>query len=59
VSLENAYISMSNLLNSFGFRVQEFFGVEIVDRFLVAAMGVIVMMKALTRCEESVFQLEK
>ncbi len=35
------------------------FGVEIVDRFLVAAMGIVVMMKAFTRCKESVFKLEK
>ncbi len=36
-----------------------FFGFEIVDRFSVAALGDVVMMKSLTKCEESVFKLEK
>jgi hypothetical protein len=59
VSLENACISMSDLLNGFGFGFQEFFGFEIVDRFSMAATGDVVMMKSLMRCEESVFKLEK
>jgi hypothetical protein len=45
-------------LNSFGFRFQDFRVFEIVDRFSLAATGVVVMTKALTRCEESVFKLE-
>jgi hypothetical protein len=59
VSSENAGISMSNLLNSFGFGFQEFFGFEIVDGFSMVATGDVFMMKSLTRCEESVFKLEK
>ncbi len=59
MSSENACILMLDLLNGFGFGFQEFFGFEIVDGFSVAAIGDVVTMKSLTRCEESVFKLEK
>jgi hypothetical protein len=55
VSSENACISMSNLLNGFGFGFQEFFGFEIVDRCSMAATGNVVMLKSLARCKELVF----
>ncbi len=60
MSSENACISMSDLLNGFRFGFKNFlFFLKIVDGISMAAIGNVIMMKSLTRCEESVFKLEK